>query len=87
MVPMQILIFLFTLYFFIIGFCGMWRRKENKVKVPKKTFALVVAAHNESAVIGQLVENLGQLNYPKNMYDIHVVADNCGKSAYLEDNR
>ena len=77
MVPMQILIFLFTLYFFIIGFCGMWRRKENKVKVPKKTFALVVAAHNESAVIGQLVENLGQLNYPKNMYDIHVVADNC----------
>ena len=29
MVPMQILIFLFTLYFFVIGFCGMWRRKED----------------------------------------------------------
>ena len=71
------MIFLFTLYFFIIGFCGMWRRKEKKVKTPKKTFALVVAAHNESAVIGQLVENLGHLNYPKDMYDIHVVADNC----------
>ena len=71
------MIFLFTLYFFIIGFCGMWRRKEKKIKTPKKTFALVVAAHNESAVIGQLVENLGHLNYPKDMYDIHVVADNC----------
>jgi len=55
----------------------MWRRKEKKIKTPKKTFALVVAAHNESAVIGQLVENLGCLNYPKDMYDIHVVADNC----------
>ena len=77
MVPMQILIFLFTLYFFIIGFCGMWRRKENKIKTAKKTFALVVAAHNEHAVIGQLVQNLNQLNYPKDMFDIHVIADNC----------
>ena len=77
MVPMQILIFLFTLYFFVIGFCGMWRRKENKIKTPKKTFALVVAAHNEEVVIGDLVENLKQLNYPKDMYDIYVIADNC----------
>ena len=46
MVPMQILIFLFTLYFFVIGFCGMWRKKEVKIKTPRKTFALVVAAHN-----------------------------------------
>ena len=79
MVPMQILIFLFTLYFFVIGFCGMWRKKEVKIKTPRKTFALVVAAHNEHAVIGQLVENLKQLNYPKDMYDIYVIADNDGK--------
>lgn len=77
MVPMQILIFLFTLYFFVISFCGMWRKKEKKILVPKKTFACVVAAHNEHAVIGELVENLGQLDYPKDMYDIYVVADNC----------
>ena len=77
MVPMQILIFLFTLYFFVIGFCGMWRRKEKKITTPRKTFALVVAAHNEHAVIGELVENLQQLNYPKDMYDIYVIADNC----------
>ena len=77
MVPMQILIFLFTLYFFVIGFCGMWRKKEVKIKTPRKTFALVVAAHNEHAVIEQLVLNLKQLNYPKDMYDIYVIADNC----------
>ena len=77
MVPMQIMIFLFTLYFFVIGFCGMWRRGETKIKTPKKTFALIVAAHNEHAVIGQLVDNLRGLDYPKDMYDIHVIADNC----------
>ena len=84
MVPMQILIFLFTLYFFVIGFCGMWRRREKKITTPKKTFAIVVAAHNEEAVIGQLVKNLFQLNYPKDMYDVYVVADNCAEVAAAE---
>ena len=77
MVPMQILIFLFTLYFFVIGFCGLWRRREKKIMTPKKTFAVIVAAHNEHAVIGQLVENLQMLNYPKELFDIFVIADNC----------
>lgn len=77
MVPMQILIFLFTLYFFVIGFCGLWRRREQKIMTPKKTFAVIVAAHNEQAVIGQLVENLQHLNYPKELFDVFVIADNC----------
>ena len=37
MVPLQVIILLFTLYYFFIGFCGMWRRKENKILTPKKT--------------------------------------------------
>ena len=77
MLPLQGVIFLFTVYFFLIGFCGMWRKKELKILTPKKTFAVVVAAHNEEAVIGLLVENLKGLDYPKNLYDIYVIADNC----------
>ena len=61
MVPLQIIIFLFTIYYFIIGFCGMWRRKENKILTPQKSFAVIVAAHNEKAVIGQLIANLQEL--------------------------
>ena len=38
---------------------------------------MVVAAHNESKVIGELIRNLYELNYPKELYDIYVVADNC----------
>ena len=77
MVPLQIIILLFTLYFFCIGFCCLWRRKEKKILTPEKTFAVVVAAHNEAAVIGQLIENLNRLDYPAELYDIYVIADNC----------
>ena len=77
MIPVQIFILLFTLYFFFIGFCCLWHRKEEKFLTPEKTFAVVVAAHNEEAVIGQLIENLHRLDYPKELYDIYVIADNC----------
>ena len=77
MVPLQIILFLFMMYFFVIGFCGMWRRHEDKIKTPSKKFAVIVAAHNEHNVIGQLIKNLHDLNYPKELYDIYVIADNC----------
>lgn len=77
MIPMQLIIVFFTLYYFTIAFFGMWRKKEEKTFVPEKTFAIVVAAHNEEQVIGQLVENLHVLHYPDELYDIYVVADNC----------
>lgn len=77
MVPIQIIIFLFTVYYFLIGVNGLWRKKEKKILTPQKTFAVIVAAHNESAVIGQLVDNLKMLDYPKELYDILVIADNC----------
>ncbi len=78
MVPLQVILFLFTMYFFIIGFCGMWRRSEKKITVPQKKFAVIIAAHNESAVVGQLIENLHEQKYPAELYDIYVIADNCG---------
>jgi len=77
MVPIQIIIFLFTMYYFLIGFCGLWRKKEKKILIPEKTFAVIVAAHNEEPVIGQLIDNLQTLEYPKDLYDIYVIADNC----------
>lgn len=77
MVPLQIILFLFMMYFFVIGFCGMWRRHEDKIMTPSKKFAVIVAAHNEHNVVGQLIKNLHDLNYPKELYDIYVIADNC----------
>lgn len=77
MIPMQLIIVFFTLYYFALAFFGIWKRKETKIMEPRSSFAVVIAAHNEEKVIGQLVENLQHMNYPREMYDIFVVADNC----------
>jgi len=87
MIPVQIIIILSTFYYFILSLFGLFRKAEKKFLEPEKSFALVVAAHNEEAVIGPLVENLLNLNYPKELYDVFVVADNCtDKTALIAKN-
>lgn len=78
MIPLQLLIVFFTIYYFTLSFFGLvYRKKDKKVYEEKHTFAMVVCAHNEERVIGALVENLHLLNYSDKLYDIFVVADNC----------
>jgi len=64
-------------YQLLLSFFGWYRRKTKLEFPPQKSFAILVAAHNEEKVIGALVENLKQLNYPKELYDIMVICDNC----------
>lgn len=68
-----------SVYFLIISIFGWVRRKEPKAEdFPiKHTFALLVAAHNEESVIANIVKCLKALEYPKDMYDVFVIADNC----------
>ncbi|GAA0077531.1 glycosyltransferase family 2 protein [Clostridium sp. CTA-5] len=73
----QILVFTLTVYYMVLGFFGLVRKKEKKDYTPKKKFALLIAAHNEEVVISKLIESMLNLDYPKDMYDIFVIADNC----------
>ena len=77
MIPIQAMIAFFSVYYFVLACFGFWKKTEKKNFQPKHTFAIVVSAHNEESVIGQLVENLHVLRYPKELYDIFIVADNC----------
>lgn len=43
-------------------------------------FDVIVPAHNESAVIGNLLANLRQLDWPPECFRVMVVADNCHDS-------
>lgn len=67
------------LYYLTISAFGWIRRKEISAKSfePKNKFAILVAAHNEETVIASIIKSLKQIEYPKDMYDIYVVADNC----------
>ncbi|SNV73884.1 glycosyltransferase family 2 protein [Clostridium cochlearium] len=70
-------VFAISMYYLIISFFGIWIKKDEKKYEPKNKFALVVAAHNEEIVIRNIVHSLKELDYPKELYDIFVIADNC----------
>ncbi|MCR1933094.1 glycosyltransferase family 2 protein [Clostridium tepidum] len=75
----QIFVFIITLYYLILSLFGIYKKKDNNAEkcAPKKNFALIVAAHNEETVIGKIIESLKSLDYPQNLYDIFIIADNC----------
>lgn len=77
MVPAQIILSIVAVYFFILGISGLFHFRHPKSHKPQKTIAIIVPAHNEEMVIGPLVDNLMSLNYPKELYDVFVIADNC----------
>lgn len=57
------------------------RFDEKQKYKPSKRFALIVCAHNEETVIGEIVNNLvTDMEYPKELYDVFVIADNCTDS-------
>lgn len=73
----QFILFLTGCYYLIVAFFSLTNVRRERVSAAKHSFALIVAAHNEEKVIGQLVESLKELDYPAEFYDIFVVADNC----------
>jgi 1,2-diacylglycerol 3-beta-glucosyltransferase len=44
---------------------------------PSHHFAIAIPAHNEENVIGDTIDQLRRLDYPGNLFDIHIVADYC----------
>lgn len=70
-------VFVFSLYYLCVSFFGLYKKKNYNCIKPKKRFVLVVAAHNEEVVINDILSSLNSLDYPKELYDIFVIADNC----------
>lgn len=71
------LILIITMYYLCISFFGLFKKKTSDEIEPEKSFALIVAAHNEETVISDIVTSLNKLEYPKELYDVFVIADNC----------
>ena len=72
------IITIFWLYQIMISLCSLVKIKDRPLKLNKKhRFMAIIPAHNEEAVIANLVESLKKQNYEKELYDIYVIADNC----------
>lgn len=67
--------FLYQVIYMLVGLF------HGEVKVPKAAkqhrYAFFIAAHNEEAVIANLVQSIKDQDYPEELIDIFVVADAC----------
>lgn len=57
-------------------FCLLPRRKYPK-REAKARFAILIAARNEERVIGEAVDDLWRQNYPRELFDVFVLPNNC----------
>ena len=68
----------FWLYQIAISLCALIKLKDKELITNKKhKFMAIIPAHNEEAVVGNLIESLKNQTYDKKLYDIYVIADNC----------
>jgi cellulose synthase/poly-beta-1,6-N-acetylglucosamine synthase-like glycosyltransferase len=71
-----------ALYHLVLGIIGLClTHKVQQFDTPKTRFAVLIPAHNEENGILNTLHNLHyKLDYPKELLDIYVVADNCNDS-------
>lgn len=73
----QVFLLFSGLFYLFLSFRGFWRLRAPARNSSLRRFALVLAAHNEEGVVGLAVDSLARLRYPRELFDIFVVADHC----------
>lgn len=58
-------------------FVVLTRKPPKRVATKNHKFAVMISARNENAVIGDLIHSIKVQNYPQELIDIFVIADNC----------
>jgi len=76
----QTILSVITFYYITISIFSLHKKREEYSDRPTKTFAIIIAAHNEERVIGELLKSIWQLEYPKELYKVFLIADNCTDS-------
>ncbi len=70
-----VLIIGYQLYISLFGFKRVTRDYNDHD--PQLKYLVLVPAHNEEAVISGIIENLQSMDYPDELYDFYILADNC----------
>ncbi len=72
-----IIVKILTGYTAIMGILFLIPWKKYPVVTPKTRFAVLLPARNEENVITHVIESLHAQEYPKELYDIIVIPNNC----------
>ena len=68
---------IYASYFTLISLFSLLPQKKRGKFQPKHKFAAIIAARNEELVIGNLIDSLQKQKYPKELFDIIVIPNNC----------
>lgn len=68
---------MYIAYYVITGIFAFTKRKQIKKHKEQNKFAVIIPARDEEKVIGNLLESLKEQNYPRQLYDIYVLPNNC----------
>ncbi len=73
------LLLVFSIFYqIVIGLFGFKKQiKDYTDHDPESRFLVLIPAHNEERVIGDIIRNLEDMDYPRELYDFFVIADNC----------
>jgi cellulose synthase/poly-beta-1,6-N-acetylglucosamine synthase-like glycosyltransferase len=86
MVWVIVLQLVFQLYLaFLVGYLLLlaivaWNASHERITQkapPRFRFLVLIPAHNEERLLPELLASLENLDYPRSLYQVHVVADNC----------
>ena len=71
--------FVYAMYFALTGLFGFknYHKSQFGRHKPKHKFGIVIATRNEEKVVGALIKSLQKQKYPKDLYEIFVVPNNC----------
>jgi len=67
----------FGLYQLLLAVAAFRYRPPQATGSPTKRVTVLVPAHDEEALIGRCVESLNAQSYPRELYEVVVIADNC----------
>lgn len=78
MAVMSVWLLILLVWQLFVSFFGFKRNtKTYQDHDPQLRFLVLVPAHNEEAVIGDIINNLSHMEYPRELYDFYILADNC----------
>ncbi len=74
----DIFVLLYFAYYIVTGIFAFFGKKNviKKYKAKNK-LAIIIPARNEEVVITHLLDSLNKQNYPKELFDIFVIPNNC----------
>lgn len=77
MIFIQIMILAYSVYGLVMALYAFRKTPSASPSDQQHRFAILVAARNEAGVIGHLIDSLNQQNYPRDLYTIFVIPNNC----------